>query len=89
MVPFGTQHSDLIPIYGIHFQPGRYTDVEILNVATGEIKTVVTAQQVRDAYPEEIRNLYGDLQILTPFGVLGPDEKLIFFKLSAQISERP
>ena len=84
MVSFGTQASDLIPIYGVHFQPGKYTDVEILNVSTGEIRTVVTARQVREAYPDEIRRLYGDLQISTPFGVLSPDEKLIFFKLSAQ-----
>jgi hypothetical protein len=84
MVSFGTQASDLVPIYGVHFQPGRYTDVEILNVVTGEIKTVVTANQVREAYPAQIRELYGDLQISTPFGVLSPDEKLIFFKLSAQ-----
>jgi hypothetical protein len=84
MVSFGTQQSDLVPIYGVHFQPGRFTDVEILNVSTGEIKTVMTAREVRDAYPEEIRKLYGDLQISTPFGVLSPDEKLIFFKLSAQ-----
>jgi hypothetical protein len=84
MVSFGFQPSDLIPIYGVHFQPGKYTDVELLNVATGEIKTLVTAKQVRDAYPEQISKLYGDLQISTPFGVLSPDEKLIFFKLSAQ-----
>ncbi len=84
MVSFGTQPSDLIPIYGVHFQPGKYTDVELLNVATGEIKTLVTAKRVRDAYPEDISKLYGDLQISTPFGVLSPDEKLIFFKLSAQ-----
>ena len=84
MVSFSTQASDLIPIYGVHFQPGKYTDVELLNTATGEIKTLVTAKRVRDAYPEDIRKLYGDLQISTPFGVLSADEKLIFFKLSAQ-----
>ncbi len=39
---------------------------------------------MRDAYPAQIGKLYGDLQISTPFGVLSPDEKLIFFKLSAQ-----
>ena len=44
----------------------------------------MTAKQVRDAYPEEIRKLYGDLQISTPFGAISPDQKLIFFKLSAQ-----
>ena len=84
MVSFSTQPSDWVPIYGVHFQPGKYTDVEILNVSTGQIKTLVTAKRVRDAYPEQITKLYGDHQISTPFGVLSPDEKLIFFKLSAQ-----
>src|SRR5215831_7070256 len=49
MVSFSTQQSDWVPIYGVHFQPGKYTDVELLNVATGEIRTVVAAKQVRDA----------------------------------------
>ena len=84
MVSFGTQNGDLVPIYGVHFQPGKYVDVELLNVVTGEIRTVVTAKQVRDAYPAQIQKLYGDSQISTPFGALSPDEKLIFFKLSAQ-----
>ncbi|HEY3841148.1 MAG TPA: hypothetical protein VGL72_31470 [Bryobacteraceae bacterium] len=84
MVSFGNQDSDWVPIYGVHFQPGKYTDVELLNVATGEIKTVVTARQVRETYPEQVRKLYGESQISTPFGALSPDGKLIFFKLSAQ-----
>jgi hypothetical protein len=84
MVSFGNQDCDWVPIYGVHFQPGKYVDVEMLNAETGEIKTVVTARQVRDAYPEQVRKLYGDAQISTPFGALSPDRKLIFFKLSAQ-----
>jgi hypothetical protein len=83
MVSFGTQDGDLVPIYGVHFQPGKYTGVELLNAETGDIQTLVTAKQVRDAYPEQIRELYGDSQISTPFGTISPDQKLIFFKLSA------
>jgi hypothetical protein len=41
MVSFGSQDCDLVPVYGVHFQPGRYTDVELLNVETGEIKTML------------------------------------------------
>ena len=44
----------------------------------------MTARQVREAYPEQVRKLYGESQISTPFGALSPDGKLIFFKLSAQ-----
>jgi hypothetical protein len=82
MVSWGTQTGDLVPIYGVHFQPGKYTDVELLNVSNGKIQTLVTAREVREKYPEQIQKLYGDTQISTPFGTLSPDEKLIFFKLS-------
>ena len=83
MVSWGQPDSDWAPIYGVHFQPGKYKDVELLNVQTGEIKTLVTGKQVRDAYPEQITKLYGQKEISTPFGTLSPDGKLIFFKLSA------
>jgi len=83
MVSWGQPDSDWAPIYGTHFQPGKYTDVELLNVQTGEIRTLVTGKQVRAAYPEQIRKIYGEKEISTPFGTLSPDGKLIFFKLSA------
>jgi WD40-like Beta Propeller Repeat len=83
MVSWGQPDSDWAPIYGVHFQPGRYKDVELLNMETGEIRTLVTGKQVREAYLEPIRKLYGEKEISTPFGALSPDGKLIFFKLSA------
>lgn len=82
MVSWGQQDSDWAPIYGTHFQPGPYRNVELLNVATGQIRTLVTAEAVRAAYPEQIEKLYGKKPISTPFGTLSPDERLIFFKLS-------
>src|SRR5437762_13659924 len=83
MVSWGQPHSDWAPIYGVHFQPGPYKNVELLNVETVEIRTLVTGAEVRKAYPEQIQKLYGDKEISTPFGTLSPDGKLIFFKLSA------
>jgi hypothetical protein len=83
MVSWGQPDSDWAPIYGVHFQPGRYKDVELLNVETGEIRTLVTGKQVSDAFRRQIRELYGDKEISTPFGTLSPDGKRIFFKLSA------
>lgn len=83
MVSRGRPDGDWSPIYGVPFQPGPYTDVELLNVATGEIRTLVTAADVRKAFPGQIQKLYGDRQISTPSGTLSPDGKLIFFKLSA------
>jgi hypothetical protein len=83
MVSWGQPDRDWAPIYGTHFQPGPYKDVELLNVETGEIRTLVTGKRVRAAYPEQIEKLYGAKEISTPFGTLSPDGKLIFFKLSA------
>jgi len=83
MVSFGQQHSDLVPIYGVHFQPDQYRDVELLNAATGEIKTLVTADAIRAAYPQQVAVLYGQKPISTPFGTISPDLNLIFVKLSA------
>ena len=82
MVSWGQQDSDLVPIYGVHFQPGKYVDVELLNVSSGEIRTLVTARKVRETYPRQIDELYGSKPISTPFGTLSPDKNFIFFKLS-------
>lgn len=79
---WGQQDSDLVPIYGVHFQPGKYVNMQLLNAATGKIRTVVTAKQVREAYPQQIREIYGSRPISLAFGCLSPDLKLIFFKLS-------
>ena len=82
MVSFGQQHSDLVPIYGVHFQPDQYRDVELLNAATGEIRTLVKADAIRAAYPKQVEALYGQNPISTPFGTISPDLKLLFVKLS-------
>src|SRR5438128_1113659 len=52
-------------------------------VHAGEIPPTGTGRQVREEYPKQIRKLYRQKQISTPFGTLSPDGKLIFFKLSA------
>jgi hypothetical protein len=83
MVSWGPADGDVVPIYGVHFQPGPYRDVELLNVETGEIRTLVTADAIRQRFPEMVTKLYGDKPISTPFGTLSPDGKLIFVKLSA------
>jgi hypothetical protein len=47
MVSWGQPHSDWAPIYGVHFQPGPYKNVELLNVETGEIRTLTAQQAVK------------------------------------------
>ncbi|MBM3887605.1 MAG: hypothetical protein FJ388_00600, partial [Verrucomicrobia bacterium] len=72
---WGQANSDLVPIYGQHWNPGAHRDLELLNVGTGEVRTAVTADAVRAAYPELIGKLFGDKPFSIFFPILSPDPK--------------
>lgn len=80
---WGQANSDLVPIYGQHWNPGAHRDLELLNVGTGEVRTAVTADAVRAAYPELIGKLFGDKPFSIFFPILSPDLKRVFFKLAS------
>ncbi len=80
---WGQANSDLVPIYGQHWNPGAHCDLELLNVETGEIRTAVTADAVRAAYPELVSKLFGDKPMSVFFPILSPDLKRVFFKLAS------
>jgi WD40-like Beta Propeller Repeat len=79
---FGRPDSDLAPIYGMHWNPGAHRDLELVNVETGGIRTAVTADAVKAAYPEWIARQFGDRPISIFFPILSPDLKRVFFKLA-------
>jgi hypothetical protein len=80
---WGQPHADLVPIYGKHWNPGAHRDLELLNVATGEIRTVLTADAVKAAYPDWWAKSFGDKQGSIFFQELSPDLNRIYFKMSA------
>lgn len=80
MTGWGQPGSDVVPLYGPHFDPGPHTGIELLNVATGEIRAVLTAQALREAYPEVLRQIYGDKPVSAYFPTLSPDRRRVFFK---------
>jgi Tol biopolymer transport system component len=80
---WGQANSDLVPIYGQHWNPGAHRDLELLNVETGEARTAVTADAVRAAYPELISKLFGDKPMSVFFPIISPDLKRVFFKLAS------
>jgi hypothetical protein len=96
-VGFGQPTGDLVPVYGPHADPGRHRDLELLDVATGEVRTAVTAEAARKAYPEWAAKRFGDRPVSVFFPLLSPDRDLVVFKLatpgdgdirSAKASER-
>lgn len=79
---WGQANQDWVPLYGCHWNPGEHRDLELLNVATGEIKTVVSATVVAAAYPQEIKKAFGDRPISIFFPILSPDLQRVLFKLA-------
>ena len=80
---WGQPNGDLVPIYGPHWNPGTHRDLELLNVATGEIQTVATAEAARATYPEWFAKQYGDQPVSIFFPILSPDATRVFFKLAS------
>lgn len=80
---WGRPEGDLVPIYGCHWNPGEHRDLELLNVATGEIRVTATADAVQRAYPEYVARQFGGRPVSVFFPELSPDGKRAFFKLAA------
>src|SRR5262249_3365399 len=59
-----------------------HRDLELLDVGTGAIRTVVTAAEVRAAYPMEVAQHFGDRPISIFFPILSPDHGKVIFKLA-------
>ncbi len=80
---WGQPHADVVPLYGPHWNPGPHRDLELLNVETGEIRTVVTNDAVKTKYPEWLAKAYGDKPTSIFFPVLSPDQTRVFFKMAS------
>ncbi|MBS0207584.1 MAG: hypothetical protein JSS27_01395 [Planctomycetes bacterium] len=80
---FGAPRGDWLPIYGCHWDPGEHRDLELVNAATGEIKTAVRATDVERAYPDWLAKEFGDKRTSLFFPVLSPDGRRVFFKIAA------
>jgi hypothetical protein len=82
---WGQPDADLVPLYGPHWDPHALRDLELLDVSTGEIRTVLAAAAVRDQYPELIQQEFGDRPISIFFPALSPDLTRVFFKIATPL----
>jgi hypothetical protein len=80
---WGRPDADLVPLYGLHWKPGEHRDLELLNVDSGEIRTVLTNEAVRAQYAGWIRKSFGERPTSIFFPVLSPDLRTVFFKMAA------
>jgi hypothetical protein len=82
-VGFGRPDGDLLPMYGCHWNPGPYRDLEVWNATTGKITTVVKIAEVEAKYGEWLKKEFEGKPCSIFFPVLSPDLKRVFFKISA------
>jgi Tol biopolymer transport system component len=80
---FGQGAGEWLPIYGCHWNPGDYRDLELVNASTLERRTAVKAEQIEQAYPDWIKKEFGEKRISIFFPVLSPDFTRVFFKIAA------
>ncbi|MFG0247451.1 MAG: hypothetical protein ACF8OB_01085 [Phycisphaeraceae bacterium JB051] len=80
----GSPEMDVVPLYGMPWQPDGHRDLVLLDVQTGETKTVLKLDQVFSDFTAEIQTIFPDV---TPdaiaYPVISPDGSRVMFKLSA------
>jgi hypothetical protein len=80
---FGSVTGRLVPLYGCHWNPGPYRDLELVDCVTGETHTAVKMEDIVKQYPEEIKKALKTTENLSVFfPIMSPDEKKVFFKIS-------
>ena len=87
-VGFATPNGMWAPIYGPHWEPGEYRDLEFVHLITGEIRKVLSIDTVKPAYAkspfaEYFEEQFGDRETSIFFPMMGPDEEQVLFKLSS------
>jgi hypothetical protein len=80
---WGSPRGDLVPLYGPHWKPGPHRNLELLNVRTGAIETVATADEVRSAHAAWFEKMYGGRPVSIFFPILSPDGERVFFKTAS------
>ena len=80
---FGAPLGNVLPLYGCHWKPGEYRDLELLDVATGQRRTTATSADVRAKYGAWVAKEFAGKEISIFFPVLSPDGNCAFLKIAA------
>ncbi|MDR1191779.1 MAG: MprA protease, GlyGly-CTERM protein-sorting domain-containing form [Verrucomicrobiales bacterium] len=79
---FGAPNSKWLPLYGYHWKQGAHRDFEMVNVDTGEIKTVATVSGLLAEHGGLVRELVGEGEVSLFFPVVSPDGKRAMCKIA-------
>jgi hypothetical protein len=82
-VGFGRPEGDLLPMYGCHWNPGPYRDLEVWDATTGKTTTRAKISEVEAKYGEWLSKEFSGKPCSIFFPVISPDLKRVFFKIAA------
>lgn len=82
-VGFGRPEGDLLPMYGCHWNPGPYRDLEVWDATTGQTTTRAKISEVEAKYGEWLTKEFAGKPCSIFFPVISPDLKRVFFKIAA------
>lgn len=80
---WGQPGLDVVPLYGPHWKLTPYQDIELLDVRTGEIRTLVAARQVVEAHADYVASKFGAGAISLFFPQMSPDGSRVYFKMAS------
>lgn len=80
---FGRGDADLLPLYGCHWNPGAHRDLELWDASTGKLEVAARIADVEKQYGEWLNKEFGGKPTSIFFPVVSPDQRRVFFKLSA------
>ena len=80
---FGQPKADWVPMYGCHWNPGPYRDLEIWDASTGKTRTVARIADVEARYGDWMQKEFAGKPCSIFEPVLSPDLKRVFFKIAA------
>jgi hypothetical protein len=82
-VGFGQPSGDLLPLYGCHWNPGPFRDLEIWDATTGKLRTAAKISEVEGKYGEWLQKEFAGKPASIFFPVISPDLRRVFFKIAA------
>ncbi len=82
-IGFARPDSDLVLMYGCHWNPGPYRDLYAWDARTGETRVALKMTAVEAQHGEWLRTEFAGKPASIFFPVLSPDLQRVFFKLAA------
>lgn len=80
---FGRGDGHTLPLYGCHWNPGVHRDLELYDVATGQLRTACRITAVEQQYGEWLQREFKEKPTSIAFPTISPDHRRAFFKISA------